>query len=401
MSDVKSRIHEQAQTLQPKLIAMRRHIHMHPELSFEEHATGAFIEQTLAAAGISCTTVAGTGRVALIQGNLPGNLVVGLRADMDALPIEEAQDRPYRSTIPGKMHACGHDVHTTCLLGAAIMLQEMRDHFGGTVKLIFQPGEERLPGGASLMIAEGVLENPKVDLMIGQHVMPQLPVGVTGFRPGLYMASTDELYLTVKGKGGHGAMPHFNIDPVTAAAQIIVALQQVVSRSANPAIPSVLSFGKVEAKGATNIIPEQVVLEGTFRTMDEEWRADAHERIRSIVSHTAAAFGAEATLEIRKGYPFLQNHEALTERCKSWASAFLGPEKVTALGIWMAAEDFAYFSQAVPSCFYRLGVRNEEKGIVHSVHHPHFDIDETALPLGAGMMSWLAIQALNNGLGTN
>lgn len=379
-----------------KLTQIRRHIHMHPELSFEEFETGAFIEKTLAELGIPCTTVAGTGRVALIRGDKPGTKVVGLRADMDALPIEEANDRPYRSTRAGKMHACGHDVHSTCLLGAAMILNNMRAHFGGTVKLIFQPGEEKLPGGASLMIAEGVLENPRVDFMIGQHVMPQLPVGVTGFRPGLYMASTDELYLKVIGKGGHGAMPHFNTDPVTATAQMIVALQQVVSRASNPAIPSVLSFGKVEAKGATNIIPESVWVEGTFRTMDERWRAEAHERIRNIVEHTAAAFGARAELEIRKGYPFLQNHEDLTLRCKALAENYLGEAQVENLGIWMAAEDFAYFSQAVPSCFYRLGVRNEERGIVHSVHHPQFDIDESALPIGAGMMSWLALNVLDS-----
>ncbi len=395
MSEIQSIIKSRAQSLSARLTAIRRHIHMHPELSFEEFETGAFIERTLAEAGIASTTVAGTGRVALIHGTKPGSRVVGLRADMDALPIEEAADRPYRSTVSGKMHACGHDVHSTCLLGAAIILQELREHFSGTVKLIFQPGEEKLPGGASLMIAEGVLTAPKVDFMIGQHVMPQLPVGVTGFRPGLYMASTDELYLKVIGKGGHGAMPHFNIDPVTVSAQMIVALQQVVSRAANPAIPSVLSFGKVEAKGATNIIPESVWLEGTFRTMDERWRAEAHERIRNIVDHTAQAFGARAELEIRKGYPFLQNHEDLTLRCKSLAEAYLGDAQVEALGIWMAAEDFAYFSQAVPSCFYRLGVRNEARGIVHSVHHPQFDIDEDALPIGAGMMSWLAIKVLN------
>lgn len=394
MSEIQTLIKSKAESLSERLSAIRRHIHMHPELSFEEFETGNFIEGTLAELNIPCTTVAGTGRVALIKGNKPGNKVVGLRADMDALPIVEATDRAYRSTVEGKMHACGHDVHSTCLLGAAMILNELRDEFGGTVKLIFQPGEEKLPGGASLMIAEGVLTNPEVDFMIGQHVMPQLPVGVTGFRPGLYMASTDELYLKVTGKGGHGAMPHFNTDPVTAAAQIIVALQQVVSRAANPAIPSVLSFGKVEARGATNIIPESVWMEGTFRTMDEPWRAEAHERIRNIVEHTAQAFGAKAELEIRKGYPFLKNHEELTIRCRQLAEHYLGAAQVEPLGIWMAAEDFAYFSQAVPSCFYRLGVRNESRGIVHSVHHPNFDIDEAALPIGAGMMSWLAVKVL-------
>lgn len=281
---------------------------------------------------------------------------------MDALPIVEVNDgRPYRSQKEGVMHACGHDVHTSSLLGAARILTELKDEFEGSIKLVFQPGEERLPGGASLMIAEGVLQNPKVDVMIGQHVMPGIETGKIGFRPGLYMASTDEIYVKVTGKGGHGAMPHFNIDPVLISAHLIVALQQIVSRAANPAIPSVLSFGKVIAQGATNVIPNEVIIEGTFRTLDENWRAEAHQKMLTLAKGLVEGMGGTVEFDIRRGYPFLKNNEELTERLQSEAKAFLGDQNVEPLGIWMAAEDFSYFTQEVPSCFYRLGTRNEAK----------------------------------------
>lgn len=385
-----------ANSLQAKLLELRHQIHSNPELSFEEFETSALIQQELDRLGIAWKPMAGTGVSAVIEGRNPSSKVVGLRADMDALPIQEVEGRPYGSRNPGKMHACGHDVHTTCLLGTAELLQSLRDRFDGTVKLVFQPGEERIPGGASLMIRDGVLDNPKVDVMIGQHVMPQMPVGLYGFREGLYMASADEIYLTLHGKGGHGAAPHLCIDPVAAAAQIIVSLQQVVSRGANPIIPSVLSFGKVIANGATNVIPETVYVEGTFRTLDEAWREEAHGKIRSITEGIAASLGVRAELEIRKGYPFLRNDPALTARCREAARSFAGEAHVEELSIWMAAEDFSYYSHQVPSCFYRLGVRNEARGIVHGVHHPGFDIDEEALALGVGMMSWLALQELKN-----
>lgn len=390
-------IKAQAKALKPMLTEMRRHLHMNPELSFQEYNTAAWVEDYLQnKLGLESRRLANTGVVALIEGKgKEGNKVVGLRADMDALPITEVSDgRPYRSLNEGVMHACGHDMHTTSLLGAATILNTLSHEFSGTIKLVFQPAEEKLPGGASLMIADGVLQNPKPDVMIGQHVMPQIATGKTGFRPGLYMASTDEIYMTIHGKGGHGAMPHFNIDPVLIAAHIITGLQQVVSRNANPAVPSVLSFGKVIANGTTNVIPPEVKLEGTFRTLNEQWRTEAHEKITRMATGIAESMGGSVDVEIRRGYPLLQNDEELTHRCKSAAADYLGDEFVENLDIWMAAEDFAYYSQEVPSCFYRLGVRNEAKGIVNSVHHPAFDTDEDALEDGAGLFAWLAIQEL-------
>jgi amidohydrolase len=314
---------------------------------------------------------------------------------MDALPIVESNEVPYKSTNSGVMHACGHDVHTSSLLGTASILKKVNDSFEGTVKLIFQPGEEKIPGGASLMIKEGVLQNPEVNNIIGQHVMPLIDTGKVGFKQGIYMASTDEIYITVKGKGGHGAMPNLNIDPILIASHIVVAMQQVVSRNADPKMPSVLSFGKVTAEGATNVIPDIVKLEGTFRTMDEKWRARAKELINKIAKGTAEAMGGSCEVNILHGYPFLENHPELTSRTKKQAEAYLGKENVLDLDVWMAGEDFAFYSQKVDACFYRLGVRNEAKGIISQVHTPTFDIDEDALEVGAGLMAWLTVNELN------
>jgi amidohydrolase len=377
------------------LSTTRRHLHMHPELSFQEFQTVAFVKQQLESLGIThITPRANTGLEVLIEGKNPSKKVIALRADMDALPITEANEVPYKSQNNGVMHACGHDVHTTCLLGAASILQQLKDSFEGSIKLFFQPGEERLPGGASLMIEEGVLQNPAVNGVLGQHVMPLIPAGKVGFRSGLYMASTDEIYVTIKGKGGHGAMPNLGIDPVVVMAQLITSLQTIVSRNANPIVPSVLSFGKVIANGATNVIPNEVYMEGTFRTLDEQWRSQAHARMLEIAEGIGKATGASIHFDIRKGYPFLMNEPALTARAKQAAEDYLGKENVLDLDIWMAAEDFAYFSQAAPSCFYRLGTRNEAKGIVSGVHTPTFDIDESALEIGAGLMAWLALEEL-------
>ncbi len=375
------------------VVAVRHHLHAHPELSFQETETVAFVAQELRKLGLDPRPVAGTGLVALIEGR-PGGPAVALRADLDALPIQELNDVAYKSQTPGVMHACGHDVHTASLLGAARILVALKDEFRGTVKLLFQPGEERLPGGASLMIKEGVLENPAPRSVLGQHVFPQLPAGKIGLRPGRYMASTDELYLTIKGQGGHGAMPEQNLDPVLVAAHIIVAAQQIVSRRANPKIPSVLSFGKVVANGATNVIPNEVYLEGTFRTLNEEWRNEAHGHLRRLCEGLAASMGAVCELEIRRGYPYLENEPALTARTRAAAEEYLGLENVVELDQWMAAEDFAYFSQAAPACFYRLGTRAEDGRFASSVHTPTFDIDEKALAVGPGLMAWLAVREL-------
>jgi amidohydrolase len=395
--EIKNLIKQLADQKHHVFVDMRRHLHAHPELSFQEFHTCEWISQQLRQLNISFDQgVAGTGIVAHIKGELSSDQTVALRADIDALPITEANDVPYKSIRQGVMHACGHDVHTSSLLGAATILQELKPYFAGTVRLIFQPGEEKLPGGASMMIKAGALLNPKPKSIIGQHVMPQLPVGMVGFRSGRYMASTDELYLKVIGKGGHGAMPEQNIDPVIISAHLLVALQQIVSRMANPKMPSVLSFGKVTANGATNVIPNEVLLEGTFRTMNEEWRAEAHQKMKKMVELMAESMGAKAEFEIRKGYPVLENDPALTERSKSWAEEYLGKQQVTELDLWMAAEDFAYYTHELPGCFYRLGTRNEAKGIVAPVHTPNFDIDEDALKIGAGLMAFLAIKELES-----
>lgn len=382
---------------QKQLLQIRHHLHANPELSFEEYQTAAYIKTQLQNMGITdIGTMAKTGTVALIKGKNPTKKTIALRADIDALPITEANEVPYKSTNIGVMHACGHDVHTTCLLGAAYVLNQLKNSFEGTIKLIFQPGEEKIPGGASLLIKEGVLTNPDVSSIIGQHVMPFIPTGKVGFKSGLYMASADEIYVTIKGKGGHGAMPHLCIDSVAIAAQLITQLQQVVSRRANAIIPSVLSFGKVIANGATNVIPNQVYLEGTFRTLDETWRAKAHELMLNMATHLAEGMGATIDFEIRKGYPFLKNNESVTQIAKQSAITYLGAENVVDLDTWMAAEDFAYYSQIVPACFYRLGTGNAEKGTTNSVHTPNFNIDEDSLAIGAGLMSFIAIQLLNN-----
>lgn len=388
--DLKDKIKQRSIDIYPEVVNYRRHLHSNPELSYHEEKTSAFVSARLTELGIAHTkNIGGFGVVGIIEGKNPQSKIRALRADMDALPIVEANDVSYKSTNPGVMHACGHDVHTSSLLGAAQILNELKDEWEGTIKLVFQPAEEKLPGGASLMIKDGVLKNPEVKFMNGQHVMPQIPAGKVGFRSGLYMASTDELYVTVKGKGGHGAMPQYNIDPVLITSHIIIALQQIVSRIASPIMPTVLSFGKVIANGATNVIPDQVYLEGTFRTLDEKWRNEAHIRMKQMAEDLAKAMGGTCEFEIRKGYPFLYNDEALTQKNKALAQEYLGHENVIDLDIWMAAEDFAYYSQVVPSCFYRLGTRNEARGITSSVHTPTFDIEEEALKVGVGLLAYI------------
>ncbi|KGE14696.1 M20 metallopeptidase family protein [Sphingobacterium deserti] len=391
---LKDRIKQLAEVFFDETVAVRRHLHQNPELSFEEHQTAAFVRQKLDQLGIPHESMANTGVVALIHGEKPVGKVLALRADMDALPIQEVEGRTYGSQNKGVMHACGHDVHTSSLLGVAAILQSLRAEFGGTVKLIFQPGEERLPGGASIMIKEGVLHNPAPEGIIGQHVMPLIEAGKVGFRSGKYMASCDELFMTVKGRGGHGAHPHQNIDPIAITAQIITALQQIVSRNADPRIPSVLSWGKIVGNGATNVIPDEVYLEGTFRTFDEKWRANAHELMVKMAVGIAESMGANCEFEVRKGYPFLINEPAITEASRNSAIEYLGKENVVELDIWPAAEDFSYYSQEINACFYRLGTGNKERGITSAVHTPSFDIDENALKTSIGLMAYITLKQL-------
>lgn len=392
---MKERIKSLASKFLPEAIEMRRHLHRNPELSFNEFETSKYVCNQLDKLGIAYKAgYVKTGIVAHINGNATGK-VVALRADLDALPIKENSNADYCSINDGVMHACGHDVHTTSLLGAARILNELRNEFTGTVKLIFQPGEEKLPGGASMMIKEKALENPNAESIIGQHVFPQLEVGKVGFRAGMYMASTDEIYVTVKGKGGHAALPHLYVNPVQIAARLILELQDLIAQIAKPGVPHVLAFGKVIADGATNIIPDEVSIEGTFRTMDEDWRKLAHKEIRKRAAEIAAEMGGSCDFNISVGYPYLVNDESLTNNAVNRAIDYLGAENVVELEQRMTAEDFAYYSQIMPGCFYRLGVKNEEKGISSGLHTDTFDVDENCLEIGMGLMAWLAVNQLS------
>ncbi|NOU46307.1 MAG: amidohydrolase [Bacteroidales bacterium] len=375
----------------------RQHIHRHPELSFSESETAAFVSSRLKEFGIPHKKeVGGHGIIALIEGRNPSDKCTALRADMDALPIQEISTKSYCSVNDGVMHACGHDVHTAMLLSAGRILQEMRQHFNGTVKLIFQPAEEKLPGGAVEIIRAGGLENPGPDQIIGQHVLPTLESGKVGFRSGAFMASGDEINIRVIGKGGHAAMPEKINDTVLIASQIVVNLQQVVSRFASPLIPTVLSFGKIVANGAHNVIPSEVLIQGTFRTFDETWRAKAKEHIIRIAQQTAAAGGAKAEVMIEQGYPFLWNDEVTTRTAKLAAIEYLGKENVIDLDQRMTTEDFAWYSQQLPACFYRIGTRNESQHITSDLHTATFDIDENILETGTGLMAYIALKQLSN-----
>ncbi|MHA4808766.1 M20 metallopeptidase family protein [Flavitalea flava] len=386
---LENRIKELAKQYAPDLIAIRHHLHAHPELSYKEFETSKFVQEKLGGIGIPFRVMATTGVVGLIEGKNPGKRMIALRADMDALPILEENKVPYVSKNEGVMHACGHDVHTTVLLGAARILNTLKDEWEGTVRLIFQPGEEKNPGGASLLIKEGVLENPAPDAIFGLHVHPGLESGHLSFRGGMVMASADELYITIKGKGGHAAAPHLTVDTVLVASHLIVALQQIISRNRNPLSPSVLSITSVQGGHTTNVIPTEVKLMGTFRAMDEKWRFKAHELIRKLATELVHSMGAEIDLHIDIGYPMVYNNETLNEIARTEAAHFLGKENVLETEIRMGAEDFGYYTRRIPGCFYRLGVMNVAKGITSGVHTPTFDIDESAIETGAGMMAWL------------
>ncbi|MEI8049068.1 MAG: M20 family metallopeptidase [Bacteroidota bacterium] len=381
----------------PGIIQIRRHLHAHPELSEKEFNTADYICSTLDGYGIQyMRNVGGNGIVAKIEGRQPQTFTLALRADMDALPISELNECEYKSLNPGVMHACGHDVHIASLLGASKILNELRRDFDGTIRLIFQPSEEKFPGGALAMIQDGVLKNPVPGRIYGQHVLPTLEAGKVGFKPGRYMASTDEVYLTVKGRGGHAATPELNIDPILIASHIIVALQQLVSRMAPPGVPTVLSFGRVIADGRTNIIPSEVKIDGTFRTFDEKWRALAHEKITMIAKGMAESMGGNCDVFIAKGYPFLVNNDLATAQAKALAQEYLGAENVVDLDQRMTAEDFAYYSHIIPACFYRLGVKNPEWENIRNLHTPEFDADERSLETGMGLMAWLALGTLKS-----
>ncbi len=398
MNHLKDKIKKLASENYKEVIKFRRHLHANPELSFKEYKTSAYVQERLTDMNVSFQNgVADTGVVAMIEGKNPSKKVLALRADMDALPILEENEIEYKSTNEGIMHACGHDAHTASLLGVCGILNEIKDDFEGTIKFIFQPGEEQAPGGASLMIRDGVLENPSPSSVIGQHVHPPLVAGKVGFRPGLAMASADEIRMTITGKGGHAAVPQKFIDPILITSHILVALQQVVSRRADPTIPSVLSFGKINSVGGfNNVIPNAVKIEGTFRTIDEKWRFKAHEKIKKIAEGLAESMDAKCEVNILVGYPCLFNNEALTHRCRQAAEDFLGKDNVVDIPLRMGAEDFAYYSQKADSCFYRLGIRNEGQGIIHNLHTPKFNIDETALETSIGLMTWLAVRELSS-----
>lgn len=392
---MKQLIKQKAEAYFSLVQGFRHHIHAHPELSFEEYNTAAYISDQLTLMGVEHHIgIAGTGIVALVRGKNPEKKCIALRADMDALPIEEANNTSYVSKNKGVMHACGHDVHSSCLLGVAKILHDIKEEFEGTVKLIFQPGEEKHPGGASLMIKAGALENPKPSAIYALHVYPHLPSGTAGFRAGQYMASSDEIYITIEGRGGHAALPHQTIDPISIAAQVVVSLQQVISRKANPLHPSVLSFGKIAGGFATNVIPDKVELLGTFRAMNEEWRYEAHRLIKTITEQICSSFGATAHVEIPVGYPSLYNDPQLTLEAENWARQYLGAQEVHTLDLRMAAEDFSFYTQHMPGCFFRIGTNKNNTEFLKPVHNAQFDIDEEALKTGVGLLAWTAWNSL-------
>jgi hippurate hydrolase len=390
---LRQKIQSLAQKYQEEFIGIRHHLHAHPELSYQEFETSKYVQSKLSEYRIPFEVKATTGVVGLIEGKNPDSRIIALRADMDALPIAEENDVEYKSKNEGIMHACGHDVHTSCLLGASKILQELKDEWEGTVKLIFQPGEERNPGGASFMIRDGALENPKPHGIFGMHVHPGLSLGKLSFRKGRVMASADEIFITIKSKGGHAAAPHLTADTILIASHLIVSLQQIISRNNNPTSPSVLSICSIEGGHTTNVIPSEVKLKGTFRAMNEEWRYKAHDLIKKQTQGLVTAMGAEADVLIDVGYPFVDNDPTLTEVGWQLANDYWGKENVEETELRMGAEDFGYYTHIVPGCFYRLGVRNEEKGIIHNVHTPKFNIDERAISNGVQMMAWVGAKA--------
>jgi len=372
------------------VVSIRRNIHMNPELSFEEFETSKYIKKLLSSWGIEYTDgYVNTGILAVIKGESPLSKTIALRADFDALPINEENDVDYRSMNEGVMHACGHDAHTACMLGALRILNATKKSWKGTIKFIFQPAEERLPGGANQMIKEGVLQNPNVQNVLAQHVLPELEVGKVGFRCGTYMASTDEIYITVNGIGGHAAIPDKYNNPIIATSALILKLNEFFKDKDE----TIFAIGYVHGSGSTNVIPKDVNLMGTFRALNEDYRIKLHDDIKIIVEKVSKDYNTKIDLEIRKGYPALHNDEEFTKKQIFNAKKYLGEENVVDLPIRMTAEDFSYFANTLPSCFYRLGTGNKKKGIVCGLHTSKFDIDEESLKIGMGMMAYLAISS--------
>jgi hippurate hydrolase len=387
-----AQVKDLAKELYPKIQGFRHHLHAYPELSFQEINTSAYIKEILTKEGIAYTeNWAGTGILATIKGNKEG-VRRAFRADIDALPIKEENRVSYVSKTEGLMHACGHDVHTSSMLGTILIINQLKDQLKGQIVFVFQPGEEKHPGGASILLKEKIFGDTMPSYLLGQHVYPSMQVGKVGIRSGQYMASADELYFTIKGKGGHAATPHQAVDTILVASYIVTALQQLISRNRNPTYPSVLTIGKINSTGgATNIIPEEVKMEGTFRAMDEAWRYEAHSLIKRLCEGLAASMGAICEVEILVGYPSLINDEQLTAKIKTNMIDYLGDENVEELPLRLTSEDFAYYTQVMPSCFYRLGTGNVDKGITSPVHTSTFDIDEEALEIGAGLGAYLLL----------
>jgi len=386
---------DKIETIFPRIVSYREYLHQHPELSFQEFKTMEFVAEKLTQLGIPFQKeVAGTGIVAIIKAShhIENQNCIGLRADLDALPIQEENDVAYKSLNDGIMHACGHDVHTSVLLGAAEILNEIKDELAQPVKLIFQPGEETNPGGASLMIEAGVLENPKIDRMYGLHVFPELEAGNLGMRPGIYMASGDEIHVSIHGVGGHAAIPEKCVNPLMIGASFIIEAKELLTEICPEGVPHILTFGRFEALGSTNVVPSTCEIKGTFRTMNEEWRARAKEKLFELAKKISADYNGQINLTISKGYPFLKNDENLTNQLYQSFEDNFGKEKIHALPIRMTAEDFAFYSQKIPVVFFRLGVANNEKGINFGVHHPKFDIDQNAIKIGIHAMVLASFQ---------
>ncbi len=395
---IRDKIFHLADKFFPRMVSIRRRIHQYPELAFEEYKTSKLVAQTLKSLNLKVEVgIAKTGVVGIIEGKAKGNgkaKVVALRADMDALPIQEETNLPYASKVSGKMHACGHDSHTAMLLGSAMILNELKEQFSGIVKFIFQPSEEKNPGGASLMIKDGVLENPKVDLIFGLHVRPDAEPGKVFIKEGPLMASSDEIYIKIKGKGGHGARPHFTIDPIVIASEIVLALQKITSRFFDPIEPRVLTIGSIHAGTATNIIPDEATISGTLRTMNEEWRKKAWRMIEKVAQGIASTYGANCEVKISKGYPVLVNNPEATKFAREKSIELLGKNRVFEARPVMGAEDFAYYLQKVPGCFIWLGAGS--KNSKYDIHSSKFTINEETMKFGSSLLAYLAISALSN-----